>query len=100
MILLAPFSTHFWVVILPQLLSTKPTSTFFTGEALFAKGDREEAELWYKKSLHSKADHVPAFMALAKLFSKTERVKEAEKLYHEALKLEPRNMDVYIHYCK
>jgi Tfp pilus assembly protein PilF len=74
---------------------------FISGEALFKKGDFQEAELWYRKSLESKADHLPAFLALAKLLSRSPgRIREADDLYKKALELERHNADVYLHYCK
>ena len=74
---------------------------YILGEALFAKGEFQEAELWYRKSLESKPDHLPAFLALAKLLSRSPgRVDEAEDLYKKAFELTPDNADVYIHYSK
>ena len=74
---------------------------YFSGEALFTKGNFLEAEFWYRKSLASKPDHLPAFLALAKLLSSLPgRTAEAEDLYRKAFKLEGDNPDVYVHYCK
>ena len=74
---------------------------YFSGEALFTKGNFLEAEFWYRKSLASKPDHLPAFLALAKLLSRLPgRTAEAEDLYRKAFKLEGDNPDVYVHYCK
>jgi thioredoxin-like negative regulator of GroEL len=51
--------------------------------------------------LESKPDHIPAFLALAKLLSRSPgRIDEADDLYKKALQLERDNADVYIHYCK
>lgn len=78
-----------------------PIIDYTLGEALSTKGNFQEAELWCRKSLESKPTHIPAFLALAKLVSRSpERSTEADDLYKKAMELEPKNADIYIHYGK
>ena len=74
---------------------------YISGEALFAKLSFHEAEFWYKKSLESKPDHLPALLALAKLLSNFPgRIKEAEDLYKKAFEVKRDSAEVYIQYGK
>lgn len=44
---------------------------FIVGETYFHLQNIQEAEYWYKKSLESKPDHVPAHLTYSNLLSKT-----------------------------
>lgn len=50
---------------------TPKHSIVLTGEAYNKAGMKEEAEKWYKMSIQSKPDHVPAHLTLAKHYGKT-----------------------------
>jgi len=41
---------------------------FVVGEAFFRLGDYAEAERNYEQALQLKADHIPAYLTMAKLF--------------------------------
>ena len=60
----------------------------------------DEAETWYKASLSSKPDHVPAHLAYAQLLASRGEVELALSLYEQAMELEPENKVVYSHYSK
>lgn len=59
-----------------------------------------EAEKWYRKSLQAKADHIPAFLTLARLYQHQKNFEKAENLYRTALTIAPDDYSVYEHYGK
>ncbi|XP_014663753.1 PREDICTED: transmembrane and TPR repeat-containing protein 2-like [Priapulus caudatus] len=68
------------------------------GEAYFRQDKVDNAEMWYRKALQTKPDHIPAHLTLAKLLYKTDRSREAEALFRGALRLAPDDSSVYQHY--
>ncbi|XP_028517336.1 protein O-mannosyl-transferase TMTC2 [Exaiptasia diaphana] len=68
------------------------------GEAYNKAGMPEQAEKWYKMSIQSKPDHVPAHLTLAKHYGKTNRVQEALNLFRRAQQLQPNDYSVWTHF--
>ena len=70
------------------------------GQSLFYLNRFNEAEKWFKSSLVSNSEHVPAHLAYARLLAKLGNKKKAEELYDRALHLQPENTEVYKHYSE
>ncbi|XP_041452725.1 protein O-mannosyl-transferase TMTC2-like [Lytechinus variegatus] len=68
------------------------------GETQHKLGNLQEAERYFKASLRSKPDHVPAHLTYANLLGKTNRAVEAERLLERAVTLEPENANVFRHF--
>ena len=70
--------TNFYPVIyaLLQIMFTKVFSltNLCLGQTYFSTQSMEEAEKWYKKSLQSKPDHMPAMLTYGTLLSTLVRV--------------------------
>jgi len=60
----------------------------------------EDAESWFKASLSSKPDHVPAHLTYANLLAQKGLYDAAASWYTKALELEPENKEIYKHYSK
>ncbi|KAM8822150.1 protein O-mannosyl-transferase TMTC2-like isoform 1-T1 [Synchiropus picturatus] len=68
------------------------------GEAYMRLAMPEEAAHWYRESLRSKPDHIPAHLTYGKLLSTLGRTSEAETFYLRAIELDPRKGNCYMHY--
>ncbi|KAM9823963.1 LOW QUALITY PROTEIN: protein O-mannosyl-transferase TMTC2 [Neosynchiropus ocellatus] len=68
------------------------------GEAYMRLTMLEEAAHWYRESLRSKPDHVPAHLTYGKLLSTLGRKSEAETFYLRAIELDPKKGNCYMHY--
>ncbi|XP_061570207.1 protein O-mannosyl-transferase TMTC2 [Cololabis saira] len=76
-----------------------PHSLFnMMGEAYMRLNRPEEAGHWYRESLRSKPDHIPAHLTYGKLLSITGQKTEAEKFYLRAVQLDPTKGNCYMHY--
>ncbi|XP_068163260.1 protein O-mannosyl-transferase TMTC2-like [Antennarius striatus] len=76
-----------------------PHSLFnMMGEAYMRLNRLEEAGHWYKESLRTKPDHIPAHLTYGKLLSITGQKTEAEKYYLRAIHLDPTKGNCYMHY--
>lgn len=76
-----------------------PHSLFnMMGEAYMRLNRLEEAGHWYRESLRSKPDHIPAHLTYGKLLSLTGQKTEAEKYYLRAIQLDPTKGNCYMHY--
>ncbi|XP_068611665.1 protein O-mannosyl-transferase TMTC2 [Brachionichthys hirsutus] len=76
-----------------------PHSLFnMMGEAYMRLNRLEEAGHWYRESLRTKPDHVPAHLTYGKLLSVTGQKTEAEKYYLRAIQLDPTKGNCYMHY--
>ncbi|XP_028252727.1 protein O-mannosyl-transferase TMTC2 isoform X2 [Parambassis ranga] len=76
-----------------------PHSLFnMMGEAYMRLNRLEEAGHWYRESLRSKPDHIPAHLTYGKLLSITGQKTEAEKYYQRAIQLDPTKGNCYMHY--
>lgn len=68
------------------------------GEAYMRLNKLTEAEHWYKESLRSKPDHIPAHLTYGKLLAMTGQKTEAEKFFLKAIELDPTKGNCYMHY--
>ncbi|TKS90826.1 Transmembrane and TPR repeat-containing protein 2 [Collichthys lucidus] len=59
----------------------------------------EEAGHWYRESLKTKPDHIPAHLTYGKLLSIIGQKTEAEKYYLRAIQLDPTKGNCYMHYA-
>uniref|UniRef100_A0A671Z2G0 dolichyl-phosphate-mannose--protein mannosyltransferase n=1 Tax=Sparus aurata TaxID=8175 RepID=A0A671Z2G0_SPAAU len=76
-----------------------PHSLFnMMGEAYMRLNRLEEAGHWYRESLRSKPDHIPAHLTYGKLLSIIGQKTEAEKYYLRAIQLDPMKGNCYMHY--
>ncbi|KAF7670018.1 hypothetical protein LDENG_00074270 [Lucifuga dentata] len=76
-----------------------PHSLFnMMGEAYMRLNRLEEAGYWYRESLRSKPDHIPAHLTYGKLLSLIGQKTEAEKYYLRAIQLDPAKGNCYMHY--
>uniref|UniRef100_A0A8C4IBL6 dolichyl-phosphate-mannose--protein mannosyltransferase n=1 Tax=Dicentrarchus labrax TaxID=13489 RepID=A0A8C4IBL6_DICLA len=76
-----------------------PHSLFnMMGEAYMRLNRLEEAGHWYRESLRTKPDHVPAHLTYGKLLSIIGQKTEAEKFYLRAIQLDPTKGNCYMHY--
>ncbi|KAM6895354.1 protein O-mannosyl-transferase TMTC2 [Xenentodon cancila] len=76
-----------------------PHSLFnMMGEAYMRLNRLEEAGHWYRESLRSKPDHIPAHLTYGKLLSVIGQKTEAEKYYLRAVQLDPTKGNGYMHY--
>jgi len=69
------------------------------GQCYASLENQQFAEAWYVKSLHSKANHVPALLAYAKLLATNddaESLEEAEDKMKKAISFEPNRTESYI----
>nr|XP_046917032.1 protein O-mannosyl-transferase TMTC2-like [Dermatophagoides farinae]XP_046917033.1 protein O-mannosyl-transferase TMTC2-like [Dermatophagoides farinae] len=57
-----------------------------------------DAEIWFRKSLTIKHDHIPAYLTYARMLIKTNRTFEAEQLYRKAMLLSSNDTAIYHHY--
>ncbi|KAJ6221197.1 hypothetical protein RDWZM_007009 [Blomia tropicalis] len=65
------------------------------GEMYFKLKQDKEAETWFRKSLSTKIDHIPAHLAFAKFLIAFNRTHEAEQLYRKALRINPNDTSIY-----
>uniref|UniRef100_A0A3P9MBG3 dolichyl-phosphate-mannose--protein mannosyltransferase n=1 Tax=Oryzias latipes TaxID=8090 RepID=A0A3P9MBG3_ORYLA len=76
-----------------------PHSLFnMIGEAYMRLNRLEDAGHWYRESLRTKPDHIPAHLTYGKLLSITGQRAEAEKYYLRAIQLDPTKGNCYMHY--
>jgi len=76
-----------------------PQSLFnVIGEMYSKLNQSKEAEVWFRKSLLSKRDHVPVHLTYAKMLAKQNRTQEAEQLYRKALRINPEDGTIYQQY--
>ncbi|KAJ9590241.1 hypothetical protein L9F63_016628, partial [Diploptera punctata] len=77
-----------------------PQSLFnMLGEAYSRLGKDSDAEPWFRASLSTRPDHVPAHLTYGKLLSRNRtRLGEAEKWYIRAERIAPRDASVFRHY--
>ncbi|XP_077049740.1 protein O-mannosyl-transferase TMTC2 isoform X1 [Siphateles boraxobius] len=68
------------------------------GEAYMRLNKLTDAEHWYKESLRSKPDHIPAHLTYGKLLAMTGQKTEAEKFFLKAIELDPTKGNCYMHY--
>ncbi|XP_069686444.1 protein O-mannosyl-transferase TMTC2-like [Periplaneta americana] len=77
-----------------------PQSLFnMLGEAYSRLGRDADAEPWFRASLSTRPDHVPAHLTYGKLLARNRtRVREAEEWYVRAERLAPGDASVFRHY--
>uniref|UniRef100_A0A3B3I8D8 dolichyl-phosphate-mannose--protein mannosyltransferase n=1 Tax=Oryzias latipes TaxID=8090 RepID=A0A3B3I8D8_ORYLA len=76
-----------------------PHSLFnMIGEAYMRLNRLEDAAHWYRESLRTKPDHIPAHLTYGKLLSITGQRTDAEKYYLRAIQLDPTKGNCYMHY--
>ncbi|XP_046890771.1 protein O-mannosyl-transferase TMTC2 [Hypomesus transpacificus] len=68
------------------------------GEAYMRLNKLSEAEHWYRESLRSKPDHIPAHLTYGKLLAVTGQKTEAERYFLKAIQLDPMKGNCYMHY--
>ena len=77
-----------------------PAQSLFNviGEMYSKLNRSNEAEMWFRKSLLLKRDHIPVHLTYAKMLAKFNRTKEADQLYRKALKISPNDSVIHHHY--
>ncbi|XP_046385963.1 protein O-mannosyl-transferase TMTC2-like [Ischnura elegans] len=69
------------------------------GEVYRQLGQEDVAEEWFRASLQSKPDHIPAHLTYARLLADNKtRIPEAEKQYLQALRIAPRDVSALHQY--
>jgi tetratricopeptide (TPR) repeat protein len=73
-----------------------PVANLYIGNIYFQRGDLEEAESFYRKTIDKDPDNADAYNNLAWLYyNKKERLDEAERLVVKAIDLNPSKRDIY-----
>ncbi|RDD43777.1 Transmembrane and TPR repeat-containing protein 2 [Trichoplax sp. H2] len=68
------------------------------GETYNRLDKHDRAELWFKKAITKKVNHLPAYLTYAKSMASKGNLKVAERLYKTAIQLKPENADALAHY--
>lgn len=68
------------------------------GEMYAKLNQSKEAEVWFRKSLLLKRDHIPVHLTYAKMLSQLNRTKEADQLFRNAIRISPNDSSIYNHY--
>ncbi|EDV26907.1 uncharacterized protein TRIADDRAFT_22709 [Trichoplax adhaerens] len=68
------------------------------GETYNRLDKHDRAELWFKKAIAKKVNHLPAYLTYAKSMASKGNLKVAERLYKTAIQLKPENADALAHY--
>ena len=85
-----------------RMPSYYPAQSLFNiiGEMHWKLNQSQEAEVWFRKSLRLKSDHIPVHLTYAKMLAKLNRTNEADQMYRKALLINSSDIIIYQHYGK